>query len=107
MVDIENLKQEITQRIEPLGPSKIYLYGSYASGKATDDSDVDLCIIKSGDDIETRTLSLSARRNLRDLIFKYHIGFDILTLTEQQIEEKGQKFFTEEIINQGTLIYGE
>ena len=40
--DIDQLKIRITQAMQP---EKIYLFGSYADGKATDESDVDLLVV--------------------------------------------------------------
>lgn len=40
--DIEQLKERITQAMHP---EKIYLFGSYAGGNATDESDVDLLVV--------------------------------------------------------------
>ena len=40
--EIDNAVLAITQSIQPL---KIYLFGSHASGTATQDSDIDLCVI--------------------------------------------------------------
>jgi predicted nucleotidyltransferase len=41
-LDIDQLRDKITQAMHP---EKIYLFGSYADGKATDDSDVDLVVV--------------------------------------------------------------
>ena len=41
-LDIEQLKERITQAMHP---EKIYLFGSYAGGNATDESDVDLLVV--------------------------------------------------------------
>ena len=41
MVDIEVLHQEIVERLKPLDPDKIILFGSYAYGTPTADSDLD------------------------------------------------------------------
>lgn len=40
--DIEQLRDRIT---EALHPEKIFLFGSYAEGKATMDSDIDLVVV--------------------------------------------------------------
>ena len=106
MVNIEYLKQEITDRIKALEPEKIFLFGSYACGTATEDSDIDLCIIKSVDKKEARELTLKARKLLRDLIFKYQIGFDIIAVSQEYIKEENISFYNEDIIANGTLIYG-
>jgi len=44
-IDIEKLKKEIIDRLKPLNPCKIILFGSYAYGTPTKDSDIDLYIV--------------------------------------------------------------
>ncbi len=46
MVDIELLKHEIVERLKPLDPDKIILFGSYAYGTPTEESDIDLFLVK-------------------------------------------------------------
>jgi predicted nucleotidyltransferase len=46
VVDIEALKQEIIERLMPLDPDKIILFGSYAYGTPNEDSDIDLFLVK-------------------------------------------------------------
>ncbi len=41
-LDIDQLRDRITQAMQP---EKIYLFGSYADGKANDESDVDLLVV--------------------------------------------------------------
>lgn len=41
-LDIDKLRDRITQAMQP---EKIYLFGSYADGKANDESDVDLLVV--------------------------------------------------------------
>jgi len=45
-VQIDRLIEEIVSGYQP---KKIYLFGSYATGKTSDDSDIDLFIIKNTD----------------------------------------------------------
>ncbi len=45
MVDIEKLKHEIVERLKPLDPDKIILFGSYAYGTPNEDSDIDLYVV--------------------------------------------------------------
>ena len=46
MIDIEELKPKIVERLLPLRPDKIILFGSYAYGSPTEDSDIDLFLFK-------------------------------------------------------------
>lgn len=45
MVDIEKLKVEIVERLKPLDPDRVILFGSYAYGIPTEDSDIDLYVV--------------------------------------------------------------
>ena len=49
-IDIEKIKFEIIERLKPLNPNKIILFGSYAYGTPTKESDIDLFLLK--DDLE-------------------------------------------------------
>lgn len=44
--DIEQLRDRIAQALHP---EKIFLFGSYAEGKATEESDVDLVVVMESD----------------------------------------------------------
>ncbi len=48
MIDIDTLGQEIVERLKPLNPDKIILFGSYAYGKPNKESDIDLFLVKDG-----------------------------------------------------------
>ena len=45
VVDIEELKREIVERLRPLDPERVILFGSYAHGNPTEDSDIDLYVV--------------------------------------------------------------
>jgi predicted nucleotidyltransferase len=87
---------------QTLHPEKIILFGSYAYGNPTPDSDVDLLVIMPSEAEETeRYLQIS--RLLRPRPF----AVDILVKTPQEIStslEKGD-FFIDEIVSQGKILY--
>lgn len=45
MVDIDKIKAEIIERLEPLNVEQIVLFGSYAKGTPHTDSDLDLYVV--------------------------------------------------------------
>jgi len=45
MINIEELKHEIVERLKPLDPEKVILFGSYAYGTPNEDSDIDLYVV--------------------------------------------------------------
>ncbi len=102
MINIEELKPLIIERLKPLNPDKIILFGSYAYGTPNEESDIDLFITKKGfdDHIEARAMI-----QLRDLMKKYKIGFDILSGSEEAILERTDPFYQIDILQKGVKIY--
>jgi len=86
-------------------PEKIILFGSYAYGEPTEDSDVDLLIIKNTDKrpidrwIEVKKLLRNTAQNL---------PVSPLVYTEEEIRERSaiKDFFIEEIFERGEVLYG-
>jgi len=108
-IDIEKLKEEIVERLKPLNPDKIILFGSYAYGTPNEDSDIDLFLIKN--DLakdKVRDEMLKAQKLLWDLIKKYHIGFDVFADSFDRIKYRidyVKDQFYSKIINEGKVIY--
>ena len=44
--NIEEIKKEIVKKLKPLKPEKIILFGSWAYGNPTYESDLDICVIE-------------------------------------------------------------
>ena len=103
MLDIEVLKHEIVERLKPLNPDKIIMFGSYAYGTPTEDSDVDLFLVK--DSGENDNYEAVAMMQLRDLTRKYHIGFDILSASNSFIQNREDPFYKVDILQKGRVIY--
>lgn len=100
MIDIEKLKVEIIERLKPLDLDKIILFGSYAQGTPSQESDIDLFLVKNEEEIE-----LKARKEIRDLIYKYKIGFDILSAPANYLEEQQDHFHKIDILQNGKIWY--
>lgn len=47
--NLEKLKEDVTERLKVLNPEKIILFGSYAYSEPTEDSDLDIYVIKRVD----------------------------------------------------------
>ena len=107
MVDINKIQAEIVERLKPLEPEKIILFGSYAYGSPTEDSDIDLFLVKDVEIDVSRSFVLNARMRLRDLIRKYHIGFDILSASQGFLESREDYFYKVDILQNGKVIYGK
>ena len=66
MINIEKIKLDIVEKLKPLNPHQIILFGSYAYGTPTKDSDLDICVIEKGD-VSKRELKSKIRKALKDI----------------------------------------
>ena len=99
----KTLPDAVERIVKELQPDKIILFGSYARGVATPDSDVDLLVIMNTDASSTdRYLRVS------QLLIPRPFPVDILVKTPQEISQAIDKgdFFIEEIISRGKVLYG-
>ncbi len=106
MVDITKISSEIVERLKSLEPDKIILFGSYAYGTPTEESDIDLFLLK--DDLkieEIKSYQREARKRIRDLIYKYKIGFDILSAPTEEIKKRDDYFYKVDILQNGKVLY--
>lgn len=99
----KTLPQAVKKIAAALKPEKIILFGSYAYGNPTPDSDVDLLVImETEESIKDRYLTVG--RLLRPRQFPV----DIIVKTPQEIKHalknKGN-FFIQEIVANGKVLY--
>jgi predicted nucleotidyltransferase len=100
------LIRTITQKIvNEYKPKKIILFGSYAYGNPTEDSDIDLLIIKDTNE-KSMQRWLMVRRILREFIFEISISPLVYTEEELNQRKKMKDFFIEEILKKGEVLYG-
>ena len=78
-----NLSMEaaIVEKLKPLKPLKIILFGSYAYGTPNYDSDLDICIIKR----EVKSKS-KEKKEIREKLKDFLIAKDILVPTLEEYE---------------------
>ena len=67
-------------------PDKIYLFGSYAYGRASDKSDLDLLVIDDSSR-DKNSLALEISRSL----FPRNYGLDLIVASSKEIKEKQEK----------------
>ena len=81
---------------------KIYLFGSYAYGKPTKDSDLDICVVL--DNVENQ---LDININIsKALSYKEIFNFDLLVYKEEQFyNSNNYKSIENTIINKGRILY--
>ena len=91
--------------VQEYQPKKIILFGSYAYGEPTEDSDVDLLIIKN---TEKRPIDrwVELKRLLRGITGELPVS--PIVYTEKEIEDRNavKDFFIKEIYERGEVLYG-
>lgn len=99
-------QNEINKIIETIKdkskPNKIYLFGSYAYGKATENSDLDLLVVDDSNRDKNR-LALEISKSL----FPRNFGLDLIVASSEEIQKKQKKQlgFWIEIIAKGKKVY--
>lgn len=97
---------EIVRRlVTEYAPEKVILFGSYASGRADEDSDIDLLIVK-----ETAEPLAKRLDTVRRLATGAHrrIPFEPLVLTPREVAERmeaGDQFIAE-VLRTGEVLHG-
>jgi predicted nucleotidyltransferase len=111
MLNIEEIKSEIVDRLKPLSPNKIILFGSYAYGTPNEDSDIDLYVVTNDDFMpqnwrEKMQIKLKFSKALRDI--REHYDIDLITHTKKMYEKflELDSMFSREILAKGKVIYG-
>lgn len=96
---IPEIKEKIVKEIKP---EKIILFGSYAWGKPTKDSDVDLFVVQDSKDPRRERQTY-----LRRKLFGSGVPMDIIIYTPEEIESRLNlgDFFIKKILTQGKVLY--
>ena len=101
----EKISKVVDRIILEYKPIKVILFGSYAYGSPTEDSDVDLLIIK---DTDKRPIErwVEVKKLLRGVAKTLPIS--PLVYTQKEVEERTaiKDFFLEEIFDKGEVPYG-
>lgn len=106
MTKIQKQKKinQIKKNIKSYKPKKVILFGSYAWGKPTKNSDIDLLIIKN-----TKQNQFKRIPEARSYLYDVDSAFDILVMTPTEIKKRLTlgDFFIKNILNKGKVLYEE
>ncbi|MCL5423378.1 MAG: nucleotidyltransferase domain-containing protein [Nitrospirae bacterium] len=101
-------KRELRRAVDKIKawykPEKIFVFGSFASGKITADSDLDFFIIKKTDKPRRER-----QREVSRLLIDREVPVDILVYTPAETERRkrlGDPFILD-ILNSGKLLYAK
>jgi len=104
------LKQEIINHLSPLNPRKIILFGSYAHGVPSRESDIDLLVI-TDDDFYPQTFdeSMNIRLKFSKALFDFRKEYpvDLIVHTKPMYEKfvKLGSSLSKEISLNGQILY--
>lgn len=77
----QSIETEIVEKLKPLNPLKIILFGSFAYGIPNINSDLDICVIKK--EVKSRS---KEKREIREKLKNLSLGKDILIATPEEYE---------------------
>lgn len=99
----ETIKHVVAKIAKEYKPEKVILFGSYAWGTPSPDSDVDLFVVKKTENV------LDLSRKIDASIFPRSFPIDLLVYTPAQVEQRTKigDFFIEDILNSGIVLYAE
>jgi predicted nucleotidyltransferase len=78
---IQSIEVAIVEKLRPLNPLKIILFGSYAYGTPNEDSDIDICVIKK--EVKSK---LKEKKEIRERLKELLIAKDILVSSFEEYE---------------------
>lgn len=95
---IDAFAREVAEKFQP---EKIILFGSYAHGQPTEDSDVDLLVVMDHEG-KSSTQALAIRRAVRK---SFPLDLIVKTPRETQVRLKQNDGFISSAINEGRVLY--
>jgi len=105
----DELRNQISEALKPLHPEKVILFGSYAWGQPTEDSDIDLYVVTQDDFVpstwgERRDIVRSVSDRILDLRMRYPI--DLLVHTRPMHREfiERDSSLARQIMSEGTRL---
>lgn len=101
--EIQNLINKVNQIYNI---KEIYVFGSYAYGTPTKDSDIDICIITEENNISKRELLKTIRRAIIDVVNK---PVDILVYSKDEFQDRtiNESTIEYKISTAGVKVYGQ
>jgi uncharacterized protein len=105
-MNLELIKKSIIDLLKPVNPEKVILFGSYAHGTPTDESDIDLYIV-SKEDFFPKNYSENMQHYkkytypLKDLKKEFPVDIIVHTLEMNKLFENSGSSFAKEITTKG------
>lgn len=102
MISQETVEHIVQTIVDNIRPQKVFLYGSYVYGQPTEDSDLDILIIKESD-----LPRYKRAREIHRLFNPYPCPMDILIYTPREAERfrDHPSAFIHTVLEKGRLVY--
>jgi predicted nucleotidyltransferase len=101
MVEMKKIEDLTSQIVREFNPERIILFGSYAYGRASDDSDVDLLVVLPFEGKPVRkAIEIRNKINAR-------VPLDLIVRTPEQLARRlaQNDWFMREIVERGRTLY--
>jgi len=101
MVEMKKIEDLTSQIVREFNPERIILFGSYAYGRASDDSDVDLLVVLPFEGKPVRkAIEIRNKINAR-------VPLDLIVRTPEQLAQRlaQNDWFMREIVERGRTLY--
>jgi Predicted nucleotidyltransferases len=101
MVEMKKIEDLTSQIVRDFNPERIILFGSYASGRASDDSDVDLLVVLPFEGKPVRkAIEIRNRVNAG-------VPLDLIVRTPEQLAQRlaQNDWFMRDIVERGRTLY--
>lgn len=102
MVAADTIQDVVNSIVRAYNPEQVILFGSYAWGEPSADSDVDLCIIK-----KSKKNRREREFELRKKLYPPPAAIDLLILTPDEVQQRVNMgdFFMRNIVTKGKKLY--
>ncbi|MDQ6977302.1 MAG: nucleotidyltransferase domain-containing protein [Ghiorsea sp.] len=104
MIQQKDIQSMVNTIIDEVHPVRIILFGSYATDSATQDSDIDLCIIEK-DDFNAERSRRKETAKLYKALSSYAIPKDLLLFSEEELNQEQNQHLIQPIQQQGKVLY--
>ena len=102
MVDPKDIQATCDDIVREFAPLKIILFGSYANGTPTEDSDVDLLVVMPIPESQTRRLTVEIRQRIPR---RFRMDLVVRSPEEIACRVSHNDWFLREVTQEGRVLY--